>query len=450
MKNVDLLNGNITKSIFSYAIPLVIGSVMQVFFNMADQIVLGQMAGSVALASVGACAQVTGIIVNFFVGLSAGVGIVLARYIGMGDKEYSKKIISTAFVASIGLGLFAASIAYPLAKPLLNITRCPSECYDGAFTYANIYYSGIPGITVYNFCAAVIRTTGDSKRPTIYMIIAGATNLLLNIILCFIMQNKVAAVALATDIAQLLGAVLCIIRLVRMQEDYRLELKHLTFKFVIFGKIMRYGIPSGFCSCLYNIANIQVQAGINSYGTDAIAGHSAAASIESLIAPFIGSFSTTVSTMVGQNAGAGNKDRVRKSIYYSMGYSVSIVAVLSVIVYLLRVPLIGLYAPGNPGVIEYAAGRMQWVLLWMSLHAFYNMYSAALNAFGYSSFVMLSNIFSTVVFRTFWMQLVYPRHETYIMIMMCYTVSWGLMAIGNTSAFAYVYGRYKKGYLRKI
>lgn len=450
MKKTDLLNGNITKSIFGYCIPLVIGSMLQVCFNMADQIVLGQMAGGVALASVGACAQVVGLIVNFFVGLSSGVGIVLARHIGMQDDEYCKKIISTAFTASIGLGVFASLIAFPLAKPLLNITGCPVQCYDGALTYTYIYYAGIPAITVYNFCAAAIRTTGDSKRPTVYMVTAGALNLILNITFCILFNNKVAAVALATVISQLLGAVLCVTRLIKMREFYRLELRHLVFRFSIFGKIMRYGIPGGFCSSLYNIANLQVQAGINSYGTDAVAGHAAASSIESIVSVFIGGFNTTVSTMVGQNVGAGNKDRVHKSIYYCMAYSVSVVAVLSVAVYMFRFPLIKLYVPDAPGATEYAVGRMQWVLLWFAMHAYYNIYSAALNAFGYTSFVMFSNIISTVVFRTIWMQFIYPMNKTYIMIMICYTISWGIMAVGNTITFSYVYSRYKKGYVRKI
>ncbi len=449
-KNSDLLHGNISRSIFSFCIPLIIGSLLQVFFNMADQIVLGQMAGGVALASVGACSTVVGLIVNFFVGLSSGVTVVLSRAVGMNDNEACKRIISTAFISSLIVGAIAAGGAIPFASPLLRLTKCPEVCFADARTYTLIYYSGIPAITVYNFSAGILRATGDSRRPTFYMVIAGALNLVLNITLCLIMQNKVAAVAIATVVSQLLGAVLTVKRLLNMEQVYRLSFSHLKFSNDIFLKFLRYGVPNGFCSSLYNIANLQVQAGINAFGTDAIAGHAAAASIDSLITPFVGSFGITTATMVGQNIGAGNRERVKQSIFVNMAYSVSIACVLCFSVYLFRIPLIKLYVPDSPGAIEYAVIRMQWVLLWFGVNAFNNILINTLNAFGYSVFAMISNIITTVVFRTFWMQLLYPHYPTFRTIMMCYTVSWCMTVVLYSIAFSYVFTRFLHGKTKKL
>lgn len=448
--NSDLMHGNISRSIFSFCVPLIIGSLLQVFFNMADQIVLGQMAGGVAIASVGACSAVAGMVVNFLVGLSGGVSVVLSRAVGMNDNELCRDIISTTFLSSVLIGVFASAAAMPFAGPLLRLTQCPDECYRNALTYTLIYYSGIPVITVYNFCAAVLRSTGDSRRPTIYMVIAGALNLALNVALCTVMNNKVAAVAIATVISQALGAVLTVRRLLVMGEAHRQDIRHFRFSPGVLGKILRYGVPSGLCSCLFNIANLQIQAGINAYGTDAIAGHAAASSVESLLSPFVGSFGITTATMVGQNLGANNRDRVTRSFFTNMAYSVSIACVLSLVIYLFRLPLIRLYVPDAPGAVEYAVIRMHWVLLWFGVNALNNILISTLNAFGYSFFAMISNILTTIVFRTFWMQIVYPHFTSYRTIMICYTVSWCLNTLLYTSAFLYVYIRFLHGKTKKI
>ena len=446
----DLVNGPIIKNIFSFCIPLVLGSLLQVFFNMADQIVLGQMAGSVALASVGACGNVVGILVNFFIGLSGGVGVVLARSVGRGDDAACRSIVGTAFSSSVMIGLAALAAAIPAAAPLLKLTQCPAECYDGALTYTYIYSLGIPVITVYNFCATAIRVTGDSRRPTLYMVTGGALNVVLNIVLCLVMQNKVAAVAIATVVSQTLSAFLTVRRLVRLNENYRLELKHPAFDGSVFFKFLRYGIPSGFVGCLFNIANLQLQAGINSFGTDAIAGHSAACSVESLISPFVAGFAVTASTMVGQNLGAEKPDRVKKAIVYNELFSIGVACVLSVIVYAVRIPLLKLYVPDAPDAIIFAETRMKCVLLWFGVNAASSVVSQTLNAYGYSVFVMISNILSTIVFRTFWMQLVFPKVGTFMVIMQCYTVSWWITLTCNAVFLCWVYSRYKKGRVRNL
>lgn len=449
-EKIDMTQGNMTRNIFAYAIPLIIGSLLQNLFNVTDQVVLGQMAGGVAVASVAACNNMVSLVIGFFVGLGAGGTVVLARSIGARDDKRSKEVISTAMISAVGIGIAASCIALPFISPFLSVTKCPADCIDGARTYAFIYFLSVPAITVYNFGASTLQVTGDSKRPTIYIICAGAFNAVLNIVLCLVLENKVVAVAVATVASQVLGAFLTVRRLTKLGESYRLDLRSLTFRKEIFGKILRYGIPSGFNGSLYGIANVQVQKGINAYGAVAIAGHSAAISVESAVSSFISGFSITAQTMVGQNLGADNRERVKKSIFTVMAYSVSITVVLSFALYLFRRPLVHLCVPDKPEALEYAVLRMQHVLLWCGVNAYNNVLASSLNSFGYSAFTMVGNICSTILFRTFWMQVIYPRFESFRTIMLVYTIAWGINAVMFSAAFAIVYSRFKRGKIRKM
>ena len=444
-----MTQGNMTKNIFSYAVPLIIGSLLQNLFNVTDQIVLGQMAGSVAVASVGACHTMVSLVVGFFVGLGAGATVVLARSIGRKDDKRSKEIISTAMISAVVIGVAASLISLPCVSLFLNITKCPADCINGAKIYARIYFLSVPAITVYNFASSALQVTGDSRRPTVYIITAGAVNLVLNVILCFILKNKVIAVAVATVASQLLGAFLTVRRLSVMNESYRLELGKLTFSKEIFKKIIRFGLPSGFNGSLHSIANIQVQSAINTYGYQAIAGHSAAMSIESAVSSVTSGFGITSQTMVGQNLGADNRIRVKKSILYTMAYSVVINSLLGFSLYLLRRPLVHLCVP-DPGALEYATLRMQHVLIWCGINAYNTVLLNVLNSFGYSSFIMIGNICSTILFRTFWMQVIYPHFTSFRTIMCCYTIAWCMNAVLYSVAFAVVFSRYKKGKLIKM
>lgn len=448
MRNLDLTKGKITPTIFQYCIPIILGSLIQVMFNMTDKIVLGQMAGGDAVASVGAVGPISQMIVNFLVGLGGGVTVILARAIGAHDAERARRIISTAILSTVFLGIFGIAVAMPLALPLLVLTKCPAECFDGAYTYIMIYYSAIPAIIVYNFGASILRVSGDSTRPTVYLILAGVLNVILNVILCIVLTQKVAAVAIATLASQVLGAVLVVTRLVRMKEDYRLDPRRLTFDRSAFGKILYYGIPNGFSTSLYCIANLQVQSGINSFGPAAIAGNSAGGDIEGLLASFTGGFSQGTLAMVGQNLGAENPRRVRESFWYTLIWSMTVTGALSAVVVLFRVPFLRLFVPDRPEAIPYGLSRMWHTTALYALNAVNAVLAAMLNAFGYSTFTMVSSLTSTLAFRTVWMQLIYPHFPTFDNIMLCFTIAWIISFVTLGSMVVYVYTSYNKGKLK--
>lgn len=449
MQKLDLTEGKVTPTIFRYCIPIILGSLLQVMFNMADKIVLGQMAGGDAVASVGACSTICLMIVNFFVGLGGGVTVILARAIGARDHDRSRLIIGTAVLASAALGIFAMLIALPLARPLLELTKCPPECFDGAITYITIYYCSVPAIIVYNFGASILRVSGDSRRPTVYLIWAGLLNVVLNVLLCFLLRQKVAAVAFATMASQTLGAVLVVRRLTRLEEDVRLDFRTIRFDRRVFFQILRYGIPSGFTSSLYCIANLQIQSGINSFGSAAIAGNSAGGDIEGLLAAFTSGFSHGTLAMTGQSIGADKRNRVRSSFWYTMLWSTAVTSVLAAVVMIFRVPLVRLFVPDMPEALPFAMSRMYHVTALYTINAVNAIFSAFLNAFGYTLFTMISSLLSTILFRTIWMQLIYPRNPTFDNIMLCFTIAWliSLAALGTMTAIVYV--RYNRGKMKK-
>ncbi len=446
----DIVNGSMTRTIFTFTIPLIVGTMIQVLFNMADQVVLGQMAGTNAVASVGACGTVTMLIVNFFCGLAGGVTILLARAIGAGDDERSGRILSTAVISACGVGLLGMTIALPLAGPLLRLTECPADCFDGAALYLRIYYSAVPAIVIYNFGSAVLRVSGDSQRPMYYLIFAGALNVVLNVILCLILTEKVAAVAIATMVSQALGAVLVIRRLFRMEESWHLRLNALHFDGELFGKMLRYGIPNALNSSLFCIANLQTQAAINSFGTEALAGYSAACNLGGFPSAFSNSFAVTTMTMVGQNLGAQKRERVNRSFLLTLFYSSLLSEICGLGIFLFRYPLLGLYVPESRAAVEYGIVYLIHVTALHGICAAHQTFSSYLNAFGYTTMTLITSIFSTIVFRTIWIQLFFPLVRTFAFVMATFTIAWLLCFFINGFASVVVHRRYQRGLVRKL
>ena len=459
-RNKDLTDGAILPLIIQYTIPLILASFIQVLFNAADMAVLRMFASTVAVASVGAIGPVSGLLVNSAIGLSAGTSIILARCIGAKDDRRSSVVVGTSVVIALVVGTVLAVVGYFLAPWLLDVTECVEECYDGAKMYLGVYCLSLPAILLYNFGAAIIRVSGDSKRPLVYMIIAGVVNVVLNYILCVTLEEKVLAVAVATVASQVVGAVLVVIRLLRCEGACRLDLKRIDFSLAEGLKIIKVGLPAAVNSSLYNLANLQVQAAINSFGAAAVAGNIASIQIETVPGSIAGSFQTTALTFMGQNIGAMKPDRVRKSLLYCVLLSVGGCAVLSVSMYLAGNLLLGIFIPQDElAATAIAVGfcRMLFVLLPYPMHAAYGLFGAAVQAFGYPNFTSFSSIVTVLVYRVIWMNLIYP-HLTTVgdpvvdirNVYSCFLSSWALTFIVFTVMFVIVYRRYLKGRVRAI
>ncbi len=451
-KKVDATQGAILKLIFSFSIPLILTTLMQDLFNIADKAVLGNMAGTIAVAAIGATGSITTLIINGAVGLGTGTSIVLARYVGQKNNEKIRSTIDTALLSSIAIGAILAIIGVTLAPSLLKWTNCPNECYKGALLYIRIYISGAPFTLFYNYSAAILRTLGDTRRPLIYITVAGIVNLCLNVILCLILEEKVAAVAIATVVSKLVSSVLAGRRLVNLEDDTRVVVKNMKFDMESFGSIVRFGIPVSVSNMIFPLANLQILTAVNSYGSDAIAGSSAASSINTVVNAFVAGFGMATTTFMGQNIGARKPDRVKKSFWYSSAINVSISGFMGLIVYLTgRLWLRLILGADSDAAIEYGLIRMGCVTLFMFANAVNRSFNSALQAFGYPVLTSATNIIFTLGFRVLWMQVIYPMNQSFYMVVLCFTVSWLINMLFYGACFAVIYYRYvKRGICRKI
>ena len=452
-KNVDITNAPVLKSMILFALPIMLGSLIQVAFNAADLMVVGNMGTGTDVASVGAVNSIVGLLVSSSIGLSAGVNALLARCIGERNDERSQRVVNTAIISSLSLGIIIAALTIALAEPLLKMTNCPENCFDGAVLYLRIYALGIPAIMVYNFAAAIIRTAGDSQRPFIFLVLSGVLNVMLNLVLCLILKEKVAAVAIATAASQLLGAILTVAYLMKSPAPVTFSLKNLSFSFNELKTILRIGLPSAFNTALFAISNLQMHAAINAYGEAATAGNAAATTLEGFVSALYNGLSVSIVPFVGQNVGANKPERVKKSILTACLLGGAIALVLGNGMFLLGDFMLGLYLPGDAAAIAFGKSRMKFIMIPQFVSAVYNSLVSAMQAFGYSFVPMINSIITVLAFRVVWLEFVYPplieaygKNIDYLYL--CYTCSWLLTFIAHSIMFSIIYTKYKKGKIK--
>ena len=450
-KNVDMLHGNLFKTILIYSFPLFLISLIQNLFNAVDIMVLGYVADTDAVAAVGATSPILHLLINAFFGISVGAKIVLARLLGAQKHKRAAKTVSTSIITALSLGLLTSLVGFLLAPLFLRLTNCPAECFEGALIYMRIYVLSSPVIMIYNFGSAILHVSGDSQRPLYYMMISGGLNVVLNFVLCMIITEKVAAVAIATVVSQIVGAVLVLARLFRMDGPCRLNLRALHWSNSAFAKIMKNGIPIALSSALFPVANLQIQSAINSFGAATMAGNSAAISLEALISTAtMTPWASATTVFVGQNLGAKDQVRVKNTILYTLALSVGLSLVLCNIGLLFSHQLLSLYVSEEAAI---AAGRTRlfYVLLPYAISAINSILSHVIQAFGYSLFSTINSIVSVLLFRMVWMTWIYPLSPTYACLCQCYLVSWFLILIVNVSFTSYLYfGKLKKGLLTRM
>lgn len=453
MKKVDATQGSMVKAIISFSIPLILASIAQQLFSITDTAVLGHMAGSLDIAAIGATASITGLIINGAVGLSVGTTIVLARFWGEKNAEKIRSTIDTALITGVGLGVILAVLGNIFAPFFLRATECPEECYDGALLYIRIFISAAPISLFYNYGSAVLRTLGDTQRPLIYILIGGVVNVVLNVILCLILPQKVAAVAIATVASKLVSGVLVAVRLCRLEEDCaRVKFDKMRFELSALGKILRFGIPTAIAHLIMPLGQLQITVAVNSYGVAAIAGNSAAGSICSLVYSFCNGFCSATSTFMGQNIGAQKKDRVKKAFWNSMTLSGAVTGAIGVIVFFTGRFWLGLVVGWDEtDAIQYGMIRLAYTCLPVVIHGVCSPVGSALEAFGYASVRSFSDLLFGLIFRVFWMEFLYPRNPSFEMIMACFLVAWLLWMLYFAAFFSVIFTRYiKKGICRKI
>ena len=332
--SLDLTQGSITKQIILFALPILLSQVFQNLYNSVDSLIVGNFLGTTALAAVTSCADISQLLVGFFTGLSAGAGVLFARYFGMKNYERLHDAISTSLIFSFIIGITMMAVGICIADVLLNIVACPADVYDEAIIYLRVYLVGLLFTSLYNVASGVLRSVGDSRNPFIYLVISSILNIILDIIFVVVFKMQVLGVALATIISQLLSVILVYYQLTHAHDVYRIDLRHLKFDSTMLKEVISLGLPAALQSCLISISNLFVQRYVNLFGSSVMAGVGAAKKIDKFVGLIANSLGMSTATFVSQNIGAKRIDRAKKGIRITFVLAFIPVAIIGSLIYI--------------------------------------------------------------------------------------------------------------------
>ncbi|MBR2354720.1 MAG: MATE family efflux transporter [Clostridia bacterium] len=437
-KEVNMTEGPFLKKIILFVIPLILTGLLQCFYNAADLAVIGQFRGELALAAVGSTGALTNLIVGLFMGLSAGVGVVVAYYMGaMRYKTVSRVVHNSILIAAI-LGVVVTGIGVALAPMMLQWMDTPAAVLPGATRYIRIIFCGIPASMMYNYCAAMLRSTGDTKHPLIFLSISGVVNVALNLFFVVICGMDVEGVALATILSQYLSAVMVLVYMARTDGVLKFSFRKLRLNKLIIKKILAVGIPSGIQSSLFSLSNVMIQSSINFYGDVVVAGNAAGGNLEGFVYIAMNAMYHAALTFVGQNVGAKKYENVKRITLYCAICAAVIGIAVGGIILLFGEFFVGIYA-SEPEVITAGLTR-NWAILpfyWMC--GVMEALCGAIRGMGKSMTTMVISLLGACVLRVVWCKTLAVWFRTIHMVYWCWPVSWTVVIAASIVAFIYFY-----------
>ena len=418
-KPLDMLHGSIWNKLPLFALPVAATAILEQLFNASDIAVVGNFTGAgktIAVAAVGANSSIISLIVNLFVGIALGANVVIANAIGRKDKDAVTKAVHTSIIIAILAGIGVAIAGELVENPLLSALQVPGEVFPEALLYLRIYLIGMPVILLYNFEAAIFRSTGDTKTPLVILTISGILNVLLNLFFVAVLHMTVNGVAIATVVSNAVSSILLFYRLVKTKELIHVEWKELRIDRKILGQIMRIQ------SAVFAVANIVIQSAINSLGTVVMAASSAAYNIEIFAYDILNSFSQACTTFVGQNYGAGQIKRCRKVLILCIVEDVIATACAIVLILLTGKALLSIFN-NDPQVISAGYTRMIMVFSAYTFSMLYENMSGYMRGFGFSLIPAIVTTLGICGVRIFWIMAVFPSHKTFAGILTAYPLS---------------------------
>lgn len=431
---IDMLSGSLFKKILLFALPLVASGILQQSFNAVDVMVVGRFSSHQALAAVGSNGALINILINLFLGVSVGANVVISNYIGCKNEQGIRRCVSTVGVIALGSGVLLTIMGLTLSRPILELMNTPDDVIDLATTYLRIYFLGMPMMMVYNFGSAIMRSMGDTRRPFYALVVGGIVNTLINLLLVIVFDMSVAGVAIATVIANTVNASFITYWLLRESEPFTL----IPSKMKLYGaetrKMLQIGMPAGLQGMVFSIANIFIQSAINRYGSNAIAGSSAALNYEIYCYFIMVAFNQATMAFVSQNYGAGNYDRCRRAMWMCMAMSVVGVGAANMIITLNAPIFLGFFS-SDPEVIHYGVIRLEYVLLLQFIASSYEISGSALRALGYSMTPMVMTVFGTCVLRLIWIHTVCADSNNFGLLLSIYPITWVITGTGVLTAY---------------
>ena len=423
-----MTEGSIAKSILLFAVPLILGNLLQQLYNTADSIIVGNFVGANALAAVGSSGSPIYLLIGFSQGVAVGAGVVVAQYLGAKDRFDTQQAVHTALAISVVMGLVLTIGGVACGRALLEWMNTPAEVLNDAVTYIRIYFGGVLFSVVYNMIAGILNAAGNSRRSLIYLAYASVTNIVLDLVFIVGLKMGVAGAAVATDISQLVSCVLSLNFLLKVEDDYRVRLREIRLHKKMALRIIRVGLPTGIQNMVISFSNVLVQSSVNSYGAAAMAGFAAYMKIDGFNILPVSSISMAATTFVGQNYGAGRMDRVKKSVWVTLVMGLCYTLVTGALLLMGQDAILRLFT-SEEAVIAFGKTAMRWFCPFYFLLSILHGLAGAVRGTGASVPPMVVLLVSLCLFRIVWIQFILPFIGTYTGVMMVYPVSWALGAV---------------------
>ncbi len=436
----SLTEGPLARQILIVSLPLALSNLLQVLFNMSDVAVVGRFAGSTALGAVGSTSIFVTLFTGFLIGLGNGINVLVARFYGARNAESVHKTVHSALLVSLLAGVLLLVVGLFGSPALLRLLNTKEDLLPGAILYLRVYFLGMPALALYNYGNAVFSAIGETQKPLRYLSFAGVLNILLNLFFVIVCRLDVAGVALASTIAQCVSAGLILRALTRVQDSYALHLREVRFDPIMTRRVLMLGLPAGFQNAIFAIANLFIQAGVNSFDSLMVKGNSAAANADALIYDAMAAFYMACASFMSQNYGAGKVDRVKKSYLISLAYSFGVGLVLGGTLMLFGREFLALFTT-EPAVIDAGMKRVSVMAMAYGISAFMDCTIAASRGLGKTVVPTIIVVMGSCVFRVVWVYTIFAQIHTIPSLYLLYPCSWALTAVAE---MVYFVGSYKK------
>lgn len=440
---MDMCNGPIFGKLLVFALPLMLSGILQLLFNAADIVVVGKFSGSHALAAVGSTGALINLFVNVFIGFSIGTNVLVAQYFGARDEKNVHETVHTSILLGIVGGFILIVAGMVFAKPMLEWMDTPEDVLSHAVLYMRIYFIGMPAMLVYNFGAAILRAIGDTRRPLYYLLSAGVINVILNLFFVIVLDMGVAGVATATVISQIVSAILIVRCLMHSDGIYRLDLHELKIYKRKMVHIAKIGLPAGVQGAVFSLSNVLIQSSVNSFGSIAMAGNTAAGNIEGFVYTSMNAVYQTALSFTSQNVGGERQDRIPKIVFQCLAIVTVVGAVLGNLAYQCGPFLLNIYS-SDPEVIQYGMSRMQIICQWYFLCGIMDVAVGILRGMGYSVMPMLVSLAGACGLRVLWIFTVFVWKHSLFVLYLSYPITWTITLAVHFICFFVIWKR-KKG-----
>lgn len=434
---IDMCNGPLFSKILLFSLPLMLSGILQLLFNAADIVVVGRYTGNHALAAVGSTSALINLLVNLFVGLSVGVNVMVGKYYGARRDSEIHETVHTAVLTAVFAGAILMVIGVLLSRPMLQLMDTPEDVIDHSVLYMRIYFLGMIGTLVYNFGGAVLRGIGDTRRPLYILLAAGVVNVILNLVFVIRFDMGVAGVAIATVISQFLSAALVVYCLMKSDASYHLDIRELR---IVPNKLMemaRIGVPAGMQGAVFSISNVLIQSSVNSFGSIAMAGNTAAGNLEGFVYMAMNTFHQAALSFTSQNYGAHKFKRIRKVLLICLGLVTVTGIVLGNGVYLAGNILLRIYSE-DAQVIEYGMLRLSIICTTYFLCGTMDVMSGMMRGLGHSVLAMIVSLVGACGLRIVWIFTIFAMFHRLDVLFLSYPVTWAVTTLAHVLCFLMV------------